>query len=213
MHQFPDLEIFAYPSFRCEIRTGDLLFASGQGGFAELAQQTSRTCWNHVGLIWRLDPFDRILVLESHEYWGARALPLSCYVRNHEGQRRGYPGRIALARHRRFLECASTEALREMAAFAWGSLGRPPSPKRLEDLVSRLVSPAIGIDGCTSAKRGQGQLAAEFVAHCYEHLGLHLREDQPPVTTAHFIQDPNFSWLCELEVEQDWLSNSVPAPT
>jgi|GEM_PF-2671579 hypothetical protein len=202
---FPDLDMQAYAGFRNELRTGDLLFASGQRAFSRMVQQASQCCWDHVALIWRLEPFDRLMVLESHEHHGVRVLPLSRFVRSYEGGTRGFEGRLAVARHRRFAECASSDALRQMADYAWSALGQPASRERSEVLIARVFSPALHLH-CRPEAGELCWLSAEFVAGCYQCLGLHLQVDpqEQPVTPAAFAQDPNLLWLCELEVEQEW---------
>lgn len=199
---FPNLDVFAYRDYRCEIRTGDLLFASGSTPFARVVQQASGCCWNQVGLIWRLEPFDQVLVLESHEHHGVRVLPLSRFVRSYDGLDQGYAGRLALARHRRFQECANADSLQAMANFAWGSLGRPADPLQTERLLARLMSGRIGLHPKETKSHGEW-LSSEFVAGCYGQLGLHLPclIDESTTTPADITRDSNLLWLCELEVE------------
>src|SRR5437867_8122662 len=99
MEEFPTMPIKHYRELRHEIRSGDILLCSGSSVFSTLIQKVTGSVWSHVAFILRVDAIDRIMVLESVESIGVRAVPLSNYVNDYNATRKGYPGRLMLARH------------------------------------------------------------------------------------------------------------------
>jgi hypothetical protein len=93
------IPITHYSQIRSKIRSGDLLLCSGSSIFSKLIQNTTNSPWSHVAFVLRMQAIDRILVLESVESIGVRAVILSSYIQNYNGTDRGYPGKILIARH------------------------------------------------------------------------------------------------------------------
>jgi hypothetical protein len=86
-----------YDTLRAKLRTGDLLFASGDYLVAKAIQSVSESPWSHVGVIVRLKDIDRVLLLESVEDTGVRFAPLSKYTHDYEDGA-PYRGRLVVAR-------------------------------------------------------------------------------------------------------------------
>src|SRR6476620_5081664 len=91
-----------YAQIRPLIRSGDLLLCQGSSPMSQMIRAATGSPFSHVGILWRVAALDRILVLESVESIGVRAIRVSHYVDdyNHTGQ--PYPGSIYFARHRAF---------------------------------------------------------------------------------------------------------------
>ncbi|MCC2626273.1 MAG: hypothetical protein K0R14_2146 [Burkholderiales bacterium] len=51
--KFPDINICNYSSIRGELKSGDILLASGSAVFSKLIQQVTRSIWSHVAFILR----------------------------------------------------------------------------------------------------------------------------------------------------------------
>lgn len=88
-----------YPDIRSRLRSGDLLLCSGKSWFSRLIQVATGSEWSHVGLILRLERLDRVMLLESVESVGVRAVPLSRYFENYQQTGQAYPGELAFYRH------------------------------------------------------------------------------------------------------------------
>jgi hypothetical protein len=88
-----------YDELREQVQDGNLLLCSGSATFSKLIQMATRSIWSDVGLVMRLQAIDPVLVLESVESMGVRAVPLSSYVRDYSGLETGYPVRFLIARH------------------------------------------------------------------------------------------------------------------
>lgn len=82
-----------YDQIRDTIKTGDLLFASGNSLMSSMIKGATNSVWSHVAFIVRLEAIDRIMIMESVETVGVRTVALSNYVRNYNGSGQGYPGK------------------------------------------------------------------------------------------------------------------------
>jgi hypothetical protein len=177
IRDFPDLPRRRYDDLRPELQTGDLLLCSGSGVFAKLIQKASNSVWSHVGFVLRLDEIDCVMVLESVESMGVRCVPLSHYVDGYGGFRKGYPGRVLVARHKGFAETVTAEKLHDMAQFAFSLCGQRYDTQDLLRLTARV---GRGIFGCTDeqAKQGQEYLSSEFAWRCYRACGIRIEYDE-----------------------------------
>jgi hypothetical protein len=79
INEFPNLNAYNYGKIRQDIKSGDLLLASGTSVFSQLIQHVTKSIWSHVAFILRVDSIDRIMVLDSIESIGVRTVPLSSY--------------------------------------------------------------------------------------------------------------------------------------
>ncbi len=81
------------------LRSGDLLFASGNFVFSNIIKWASKSMWSHVGIVFALpNQYDRVLVLESVEVYGVRLAPLSKYLTDY-WRNRPYRGSVYVARY------------------------------------------------------------------------------------------------------------------
>ena len=66
-------------------QTGDILLFSTVGGFSSLIEQFTDSLWSHAAFIWNMEDIDRVILLESVETFGVRAIALSNRI---DGDRR-----------------------------------------------------------------------------------------------------------------------------
>ncbi len=200
MTNFPSIPKRIYEDVRAEIRSGDLLLASGEYPFSKLIQKTPDSPWSHVAFVMRLDVIDRVMVLESIETKVVRTIPLSEYVRNFEGTGRGYRGRLAIARHRLFQEKCDAAALQRMAQFAVDRFSYPYDEDEIARITLRLVGAALGFKK-RELKRGEEFICSEYVYECYQRIGIQIRYDSSGfVAPKDFANDPVVDLLWEIEV-------------
>lgn len=91
------LPVLPYLDLRAKLKSGDILFASGDYWVSKAIQKVTESPWSHVGIVFRLDSIDRVLLLESVEDMGVRFAPLSKYLDDYEDGK-PYKGRVVLAR-------------------------------------------------------------------------------------------------------------------
>src|SRR5579862_2898879 len=140
MEAFPQLAIEPYKELRHHIRSGDILLCSGNSTFSNLIKKATGSVWSHVGFILRLDAIDRIMVLESVESIGVRAIPLSNYVHDYNATGKGYPGRLLLARHQDVKE----ESIAKLSRLAVDFLGYPYGKEEIIRIAARIGLHSLG---------------------------------------------------------------------
>jgi hypothetical protein len=90
--------IVRYDTIRGTLKTGDLVFCSGNYFFSNLIQRFTKSMWSHVGMIYYDEALGRMLILESEKLYGVRLAPLSKYIKDYHGKNKPYKGLIAIAR-------------------------------------------------------------------------------------------------------------------
>lgn len=94
--KFEQLEQRHYSELRNHVKTGDLLFTSGDYLISKAIQRASDSVLSHVAFIYWLE--ERLVVVESVEGAGVRMVPLSKYLNDYSNTGRPYHGRLFLAR-------------------------------------------------------------------------------------------------------------------
>jgi hypothetical protein len=176
MDAFPTLPLVDYEDVRANIRSGDILLASGNYNFSKLIRRATNSYWSHVAFVLRIDEIDRVMVLESIEGKGVRAIPLSEYPRNFEGTGVGYNGRLVIARHDQFETAATPEALKGMSQAAVDRLSYPYSSEDIAEITLRIVAGSIGIKK-EEMTRGPADICSEYVDRIFSTLGLDVPHD------------------------------------
>jgi hypothetical protein len=92
------LPVRHYESIRNELQTGDIVFCAGGYFFSKLIQRFTKSVWSHVGVIYKDETLDRVLILESETFIGVRLAPVSKYVKDYHGKNKPYKGKMVIAR-------------------------------------------------------------------------------------------------------------------
>lgn len=111
-----------YASIRDTLRTGDLIFCSGNYLFSRIIQKFTQSLWSHVGIVYYDQALGRMLILESEKLYGVRLAPLSKYVKDYHGKNKPYRGLIVVGR----VEPALTfDQLKSGISFGMDELTKP----------------------------------------------------------------------------------------
>jgi hypothetical protein len=191
-HTFPCAPALPYdPALRARLQTGDLLLCSGSGVFSELIQQATDSPWSHVALIVRLQAIDRILLFESVETFGVRAVPLSRYLTDYDQQGRPYPGGLAVVRHRTFARDSSAQGVQRMLQFAVDHFGNAYNRQAIVRIATRILGQSLPTPS-TLAKEASPQafICSEYVAACYAQAGVVLAAGVRGYVTPADFADP-----------------------
>ena len=199
-----------YDDARPEIRSGDLLLCAGTSVMSRMIQRATESPWSHVALILRLDAIDRVMVLESVESIGVRAVPLSHYVRDYSGSGKGYAGEVLIARHDAFAH-VSGERLHRMSQFAVDLFGHRYDTREILRIAGRIMHKSLGLssDEVKRLQRDRAYICSEYVWECYRHLGIDLAHDARGfIAPADVADDPRVHPIFYVQVEAEMKNRS-----
>jgi hypothetical protein len=161
------LDVIPYQDLRSTLKSGDLMFASGEYLVSKTIREFTHSPWSHVGIVFRIDSIDRVLLLESVEDMGVRFAPLSKYLTDYAAGK-PYRGRIVLAR------CAGIDAtaLENMARFGIDELTRPYDNDEIAAIVARI---ALGLG---RRRHDRQYICSELVYECFHQAGTEFKYDR-----------------------------------
>lgn len=169
--KFNDIDRLSYQQARTKIMTGDILFCSGNYLVSELIKKASDSIFSHVALLLHWN--DRVVVLESVEDDGVRAVPLSHYLYNYENSKKTYNGELYIARHE-IIESPNfdKDKLKSMFGKAVDLLNRNYDKNEIAKIVARI---GLGIE---RHRDDDEYICSEFVDECFKELEIELLHDQ-----------------------------------
>jgi hypothetical protein len=150
----------SYTALRPQLRSGDLFFCAGKYLVSRAIQQLTGSPWSHVGIIFRAEKIDRVLLLESVEDMGVR-FALSKYLDDYENAR-PYRGDMVVAR----VSALKPTDIPRIAGFGVDELTRPYDKDEIAKIVARI---ALGIG---RMERDREYICSELVYECFAHAGM-----------------------------------------
>ncbi len=154
------MSLIPYPELRTRLKSGDLFFSSGDYLVSRAIQKMTDSPWSHVGVIFRLDAIDRILLLESVEDMGVRFAPLSKYLRDYD-QGKPYKGRVVIGRCREVVP----ETVNALSSFGIDELTQPYDKDEIAKILARITL------GLGKKERDREYICSELVYECFAHAG------------------------------------------
>lgn len=203
MDTFPHAPLKNYQALRHEIRSGDILLCSGNSVFSSMIQQATNSCWSHVGFILRLDEIDRIMVLESVESIGVRAVTLRSYVSDYNGTGRAYPGTLLIARH----HAMKQENIRNLSKIAVDLLGHPYHTQEILNIAARISMGLVGVNHLDKKPRPEREfICSEYAYECFRSVGVTIDHDErgfiAPADFARSVWVSPISFIATEEIVQ-----------
>jgi Permuted papain-like amidase enzyme, YaeF/YiiX, C92 family len=159
-----------YEKMRSEFETGDLLFFSGNHWLSSLIRWRSKSAWSHVGMVIKIEELDRLFLVESVIESGVRLLPLSFVFKDYGGDYKSYNGRVAWAKHDKFMAKRETKhALRE---FCMDNLSKQYDRKEYWRILWRSFM------GREKFFEDDKYTCAEFVYEAYKYANVELPKEK-----------------------------------
>lgn len=152
--------ILPYPEVRAKLKSGDILFTSGDYLISKAIQKMTGSPWSHVGIVFRLDSINRVLLLESVEDMGVRFAPLSKYLNDYENGK-PYNGRAVLAR----CKDVTSETIVDLSTFGIDELTQPYDKDEIAKIMARIT---LGIG---KKKQDREYICSELVYECFARAG------------------------------------------
>ncbi len=175
-----------------EIQTGDILFGSGDYLVSQLIKKASNSMFSHVGMLCHWN--DRVVIFESVEDDGVRAVPLSHYLFNHENSNQRYVGKLYVGRHETLNDPNFEKGkLPRLVGKAIDLLNRSYDKNGIAEIVAR-----IGL-GIGRNKNDEQYICSEFVDECFRQIHIKFpRDPKGFIYPEHIADDANVKPLFEI---------------
>lgn len=160
------LPVAPYKELRRELRSGDLLFTSGEYPISRLIRRFTESPWSHVGIVFRVEAIDRVLLLESVESIGVRFAPLSKYLTDYAGGK-PYAGCAVIAR----CEGIGERAVERIAAHGTDQLTRSYDREEIVAIAARIAL------GGGKRRADEAYICSELVHECFARAGCEFAYD------------------------------------
>jgi len=174
-----------YDEHKHEIRSGDIILCSGSSLFSNLIKKFTGSKWSHVGFILKIDKIDRIMVMESVESIGVRAVTLSSYLSNYNGSGKPYPGEIVIARHKDMKQ----DFIDGLSEKAVDLLGHQYDKNEIIRITARLAASNIADLSCDIPQRDNEYICSEYVDECYRSVGVVVKPNCGFISPGDFAND------------------------
>lgn len=181
-NQLQALPVVDYSVLRPQLRTGDLLFGSGNYPISGRIQEATHSIWTHVAIVLQMARIDRVLLLESVMTVGVRVVPLSKYLSDYEEDGKPYDGCLLIAR----VDGVTLEFATKLVQFGFDELGRPYNREELACIMDPINLP---IERVTIRERVY--VCSELVQACFQQVGYEF-----PKHPGGFIT-PEDIWIDE----------------
>lgn len=189
-NKFDALKQVNYSAVRNKIKTGDILFCSGNYPMSKIIRKLSKSLFSHVAFVFSWN--GRVLVLESVEDDGVRAVPLSQYIENYENSKHPYKGRLFLARHKVKLPKKKSN---KMLGKAADLLNSKYDKNDIAKIAWRITT------GLGKHKKDNEYICSEFVDECFHEIGIPLNRGKKGfIFPEHIAADKNVVPLYEFSI-------------
>jgi hypothetical protein len=201
METFKTIPKKNYAALRHEIKSGDILLCSGNSFFSTMIKQVTKSEWSHVAFILRLDAIDRIMVLESVESIGVRAVTLSSYINDYNGTGQSYPGKLMLARHHDLKQ----ENIKNLSKIAIDFLGYPYNTEEILRIATRISMDYLNVNKPDDDAISQGQfICSEYVYECFKSIDVTIEFDKRGfIAPADFAHCDKISPIAHIATEAE----------
>lgn len=197
--EFEALTPVAYSDARSSMQTGDILLFHSLGFPSDVIEHFTDSLWSHAAFVWNMKDIDRVLLLESVDTYGVRALALSNRINGSSASPKPYPGGLLLVRHSQFPVDADPKVIGKMTRFAIDRLGYPYSPTELGKIGLRIAAGLVGQTLPGHLEPENAYVCSEYVAKCYAELGLNLAPDSLGfIAPGDIARDPNVRAICAI---------------
>jgi hypothetical protein len=176
-----ETNIVRYDAIRSTLKTGDLLFCSGNYLFSSIIQRFTKSVWSHVGMVYYDSSLDRMLILESEKLYGVRVAPLSKYIKDYHGKNRPYKGVIAIARLEPEL---NLEEMKKGIRFGMDELTKPYDDWEILRIAVRILF-KIG-----KRVNDRKYICSELIQVCYKQMGIVFNYSNKIISPDDIWRDP-----------------------
>ena len=178
--ELKDISTIPYEKIRPYLKTGDIVFCSGNYLFSGVIQRLTKSTWSHVGVIYKDEELGRVLVLEAEPYEGIRLMPLSKYLRDYKGTKRPYKGKVFINKLKVELD---KEDLKKGICFGLDELTRPYDNWEIFRIMLRILF-KIG-----KREKNKSYICSELVQSIYAKSGVLFKFRDSYISPDHIWKD------------------------
>jgi len=180
------LTIIPYDDARKSLKTGDLIFCSGRYWISHVIQFFSKSTFSHVGIIYRDEELDRVLILESEIFYGVRLAPLSKYLKDYHGRNKPYKGRMLVAQ---LNPNPSLDRHQEVVSFGMDELTRPYDNYE----IFRILLRALFKTG--KKEKNRSYICSELVNDCFSKINIKFKPRNTYISPDEIWRDDRVEYL------------------
>jgi hypothetical protein len=163
--QLSKIPVSDYHEIRPLLKTGDIVFCSGNYFFSRIIQSLTKSTWSHCGVIYKDIDLDRVLILESETMVGVRLIPVTKYLKDYKEKRRPYKGRIVVAT----LEMPVTNPdIKPGISFGLDQLAQPYDNWEIFRILLRILFKK------GKRERNRNYICSELVRDIYRKSGINI---------------------------------------
>jgi hypothetical protein len=189
--EFEALTPVPYSVARAQLRTGDILLFHSLNIGSVVIEHFTHSLWSHAAFIWNMEDIDRVLLLESVDTFGVRALSLRNRINGSSAAPEPYPGKLLVLRHPDFPYPADPRKIGLMTQFAIDRLGYPYATAELVKIGMRIAAGLAGMTLPGELQPENAYVCSEYVANCYKAMGIALAPDKGGfIAPADIAEDP-----------------------
>jgi hypothetical protein len=156
--QLQDIPRRDYKDIRNELKTGDLVFCSGNYLFSKIIQKFTKSVWSHCGIVYKDETLNRVFILESETGIGVRLAPMSKYLEDYHGRRKHYKGNLFVA----YLHPSpNIEDIKLGVSYGLDELTKPYDNWEIMRIAIRIIF------GVTKRNRDRKYICSELVQEVY----------------------------------------------
>jgi len=194
-----------YPSLRKLVKDGDLFLCQGSDPFSKLIRWSTKSPWSHIAIAFRIDSLDQVIVVESVQNIGVRAVALSEFCSRDSTGKSPYPGKILLARHSAYGSQANDPKVLKMAKFAFDHLGDKFAPAEITKIGLRIfMARLMGARHTPKMLLPDNEfICSEFVAKAFDAAKVTIPWDGLGfIAPSDFAEDPEVEAIAQLDVSK-----------
>ncbi|MGG9971503.1 YiiX/YebB-like N1pC/P60 family cysteine hydrolase [Ferruginibacter sp. SUN002] len=178
--ELKNISTISYEKIRPFLKTGDILFCSGNYLFSGIIQRLTKSTWSHVAVIYKDEELGRVLVLEAEPSVGIRLMPLTKYLRDYKGTKRPYKGKVFISKLN--VE-VNKESLNKGISFGLDELTRPYDNWEIFRIMLRILF-KIG-----KRERNKSYICSELVQAIYAKTGVLFKFRDSYISPDHIWKD------------------------
>lgn len=154
-----------YSEVRNSLKTGDIVLFSGKGRISTGIKWATGSKWSHVGMVWRLDDWDMVLLGESTTLGGAKDMVSGTYRKGVQlvafsTRLRNYDGEVAIRALEQELNSGQLARMKERRRELHG---RPYEKNMFE-----LIRAALDVGSFAQEEDVSSLFCSEVVAEWYQ---------------------------------------------